>query len=982
MARRGQFGRSAAGSSNLSATIQSLVREQKAQEESVFMNAFYNGTEFNGKIPTISDVIKFYENVASIAGIEKNSTDWNAISQKIDAANNFDIKRTYNSLITEFNLNGGENYDQVLSFLRGRAMDSTDSNDKDDYRSAIDSTTNAYIGLLGTRLSQGRIDLQEYRSVVDIALSQLAPGSESYNSALNSAKITEWNTEKSKMDNRLAAGKINYSEYANWARTFRDSLLSSGIERDSELMTSVQATIAANAQRASAAAASAAVAKAEKGAAGSTASILNLYAIAATQAGVPVNPTTLDKLSKGDPFTIEDVISNPEVIASYMRLVDSGAINIDERLVSIGLDDGTSIRTFYDSEIKSLVYNAKKVYASTGDKADLEFYQQAAKVYYRTGGASKLDEISDAATQFAADIQAAGNDDFALAEAFGNWAAYLSPILTGKDGASTKYGQLLASDLDNLVPPEFSQDQTILMAYLLNSAAVANGEMIPTDDQLTLEAAMNVTIEIDGKEYNIQDFYKNGSIGATLDNIGLLISGNAAQEISIVNGKVSTKTVGLPAIGPRGSIGGSEVAANSGRLNQITWREFGGQYIPIMQSVVAANEIQVPGIDVATSKPSLETWGYKYVLGDGKEIYVSIDGESYDQNPFSSVLGAGNDGVLVPVAGDGLNSSVSALPSVPVIDVESLIRAKGYQNNPVKLRDLAEELDKIVMDPNNPALQNMAQVLGSDLAEATAAAKTEIAKKADVIELKNLQIQSFRMTELEADPMQRAALNARILELQASAYGGKYNNQATQSNSAFLNFVVPNKDKYTEVEPGVWKLNEDVRLQQASATWNPMLGGAAVGAASLAPIGAPLGPVGMAVAGGIGAIAGGFLGQFNGGNINLPDVVNINPTKPIDYGKAEAAKLNYLGGSTPAAATPGSEYFRNLNVRPVATAQPVTTVAPKVLPSVSVATPTLPKPSINQKDLDLAKAYSLTAEGKAEAARTALVAKPGQMVAK
>jgi hypothetical protein len=507
--------------------------------------------------------------------------------------------------------------------------------------------------------------------------------------------------------------------------------------------------------------------------------------------------------------------------------------------------------------------------------------------------------------------------------------------------------------------------------------------MIPTDDQLTLEAAMNVTIELDGKEYNIQDFYKNGSIQATLNNIGLLASGNAAQEISIVNGKVSTKTVGLPAIGPRGSIGGSDVAAKTGRLNQITWREFGGQYIPIMQSVVAANQIQVPGFDIATSAPSLETWGYKYVLGDGKELYVSIDGESYDQNPFSSVLGAGNDGVLVPVGGGSLNESVSSLPSVPVIDVPSLIKAEGVENNPVGLRALSNKLDQIVMDPSNPALQNMAQVLGSDLAAAIAAAKTDISKKADVTELKNLQIQSFRMTELGADPMQRAVLNARIIELQASAYGGKYNNQVTQNNSTFLNFVVPNRDKYTEVEPGVWKLNEDIRLQQSSGVIGPILAGAAIGAAGgAAAFG--IGAVPGAIAGGI---AGGVMGigesLFGGGEESkLPEIVNINPTKPVDYGRAKEAGLNYLGGSTPSAATPGSEYFRNLNDRPSATAQPTTSVAPKVLPTVSIATPTLPKLSVNQKDLDLAKAYSLTAEGKAEAARTALVARPGQMVAK
>lgn len=976
MARRGQFGRISAGSSNLSDTIKSLVQQQKAQEEAVFMNAFYNGTDFNGGIPTISDVIAFYEDIGDLAGIERGTTEWAAISQKIDAANNFDIKRTYNALITEFNNGGGENYADVINFLNTRATESTDAEDKASYSSAIASTTSSYVSLLANRLSENRISINDFRSIVDGALSRLDPSSEAYSTALNSAKIAEWNTEKGKKDNLLSAKKISYGEYAKWARDFRESILSSGVERGSTLDTAIQAAISVNASRASTAAASAAVDRARKGSGGDKASILNLYAIAATQSGVPVDPISLEKLSKGEPFTIEDVISNPEVIASYMRLVDSGVINIDERLVAAGLESGFDLRNFYDKEVTSLVYNARKVYASTGNQDDLAFFQKATKVYYRTGSASKIDEIADAATQFARDIQAAGLDDFLLGKAFNEWAAYLSPVLSGQDGVMTKYGVLTKDDLSRLVPPEFSQDQTILMSYLLNSASVALGQMVPTADQLTFEGAMDVTIVLDGKNFNIQEFYTGGSIQATAANIEGLLNGTKAQEVTVKDGVISKTTVPLPSIGPRGTVVGTNLAATSGRLNQISWKEVNGQYFPVLQSVVASNEIQVEGID-AMGNPALENWGWKYIMPDGSETFIKNDGTTYDSNPFDSVLtGSVETGILIPANGDSIKSGVSGSSGIPVIDVPSLYAANGGTNNPTTMRVLAEKLPEILADPNNQALLNMSQVIGEDLENAITSAVAEINLKADTVELNNLQLQSFRMAELGVDPFLQSTINARIAELRAKSFGGAYSDANSQANTSFLNFVVPNRDKYTETEPGVWTLKPEIRAEQTLSTWGPIAIGTSLGAAA----GAPFGGVG-AIPGAVGGFIAG-LGQSlstRGGEPDLPNVVNINPLKPLDYKiVGDTARTNYLGGTSPAASTPGSDYFRNMQAlrpTPVATA--------KVLPTVSVSSPSSPKVSVNAADLALAKAYSLTAAGKADALRDAQVYKPGgPMVAK
>lgn len=976
MARRGRFGTSSAGSSNLSATIQSLLKEQKAAEERLLLQAFYDGTELYGKVPTIEDVIAFYKSLASVGGFDENSMEWQALTQKINAANNFDIKRTYNSLISEFNRTGGSNYSQIISFLNGRAKDSTDSSDISDYEGAFESVTSSYITMIGAKLSQNRIGIEEYRSLVQSALNNLTPGTEVYNNALNEAKVSEWNKEKSKMDNLLTAKKISYGDYVKWAREFRQSTLASGIERNSELDTAIQAAIAVNSQRAASAAASAAVAKAEKKSGKAEASILNLYAIAATQSGVPVDTVTMDKLAKGEPFTIEDVIANPEVIASYMRLVDSGAINIDERLVKMGLDSGYLIRSFYDSELNSLVYNAKKVYAATGDKADLEFYQKSAKLYYRTGTASKLDEVSDAATQYAKDLQEAGKDDFAIMNAMNEWASFLSPVLTGRDGQQTRYGSLTAEDIKSLVPPEFSQDQTILMSYLLNSAAVASGQMVPSDDQLTLEGAMNVTIVIDGKEYNIQEFYKGGSIEATNNNVMRLLNGDAAQKIQLVNGVFERPTVDLPATGPQGTIVGSDVAAGTGQLNQISLRKFNGQYYPILQSVAAANEIRIPGANPTTQEPELQVWGYKYLYENGKEIYISADGESFDQNPFESVLAATNDGALVPVGSRNLNPNVKSLPAIPVIDVDVFYESIGGTRNPNALRKLSESLSTTLLNSENPVIQKLAQVLGTDLQQAVANAQAEIAQKADSVELVDLQRQSFRMSELDVDSITRTVVDSRIAELSSKVYGDKYKNDLLQNSDQFLNFVAPNQNKYTEIEPGVWKLNEDIRQQQSSRVFSPIIGGAAVGgAAGAAALG--IGAIPGALAG---ALSGGVMGLgnaiFGGGEeLMLPEIVNLNPTKPVDYGKSKDAALSYLGAG--GAGSLASPYFRNL-IRPSAP----TTVDAKKLPTVPISTVSSQGSFATGRSMSLAKAYSLTAEGKQEAARASLVARPTERVSK
>ena len=78
MARRGRFGRSDTGASNLSQMIRSLVQQQQAQEEQALLNAFYNGTDYNGSVPTMADVSSFYNKIISDSGIDRKSTRLNS----------------------------------------------------------------------------------------------------------------------------------------------------------------------------------------------------------------------------------------------------------------------------------------------------------------------------------------------------------------------------------------------------------------------------------------------------------------------------------------------------------------------------------------------------------------------------------------------------------------------------------------------------------------------------------------------------------------------------------------------------------------------------------------------------------------------------------------------------------------------------------------------------------------------------------------
>ena len=231
MARRGSFGTFNAGSSNLSATIQALVRQQMAAEEQTLMNAFYNGTTFNGSVPTMQTVIEFYNRVANLSGIEQGSSDWDALTQKIGAANNYDIKRDYAALKNELEISNGANYEELSSFLKGRAQDSTDPQDSQVYQSAVGEINQNYIVYKGRELASGKITATEYRSLTNAIISEMDPEDPKRYDILAASYGTEWSVEKGKWNDRLRAGTVTAGQYAIWANGFKNALLDAGINK-------------------------------------------------------------------------------------------------------------------------------------------------------------------------------------------------------------------------------------------------------------------------------------------------------------------------------------------------------------------------------------------------------------------------------------------------------------------------------------------------------------------------------------------------------------------------------------------------------------------------------------------------------------------------------------------------------------------------------------------------------------------------------
>jgi hypothetical protein len=244
MARRGRFGRAEAGSSNLSSLIQQLIREQKAAEERLLLDSFYNKTPLYGSIPTLDNVIDFYKELAELGGFEENSMEYQALLQKIGAATNFDIDEQYTDLVNEFNTTRGGNYEQLLDFLGTRATTSTDQGNLDKYSEQLEELGPAYLGHRGNDMVDGLITPEEFRSIADSVISSIPDDNPNKVKTIIDSYTFEWTKLSQQYKDRVTGGTMSLSKYINWAEGFQKKMVSAGVPASGALFDAIGADIA------------------------------------------------------------------------------------------------------------------------------------------------------------------------------------------------------------------------------------------------------------------------------------------------------------------------------------------------------------------------------------------------------------------------------------------------------------------------------------------------------------------------------------------------------------------------------------------------------------------------------------------------------------------------------------------------------------------------------------------------------------------
>lgn len=548
MARQGQFGRSATGASNLSSAIRSLVQQQQAQEEQVFMKAFYDGTAYNGSVPTMTDVIAFYERSAGLSGIDKNSTDWTAFEQKIGDANNFDVKRTYNSLITEFNASNGENYSDLIDFVTGRAMTSTDQGDLNTYQGSVQDITAAFLKYQGQALSRGEISAQEYQRITLDSLQVLDPGSEQYQSAMYDSLTYEWNAMSTIWGNRVKAGKASESQFAAWAKGFAQRVVTAGIKKKTELYSGIFATLASYGGGAGGGNSSPGAKRVK----GTISSFSDLLTLSSSVTGVDLGKVTISDINDPDTSTLKKMIDNPEAMLLLADFIDQNPGFTSPILTELGITDGESLQTWVNKSVLS-AKNDAEVVAANGGTDNTDLWQN---VFLTNGNATGMDNFAYASYKWNKDVTNAKGNDLLISYYNSEWKKYLQAETDPNGGAlKSIYGQL-PSNLGTAANVALYQAEVL--------AAQGKGE----PGAPTLSGVVNDTA-IDWS-----------TLGVSEDNAKSLQDGTAILAYDPKTGESTT-------------VGKQIAEAATGALKQISFVNIGGKLVAYTISV-AGQEVVDP----------------------------------------------------------------------------------------------------------------------------------------------------------------------------------------------------------------------------------------------------------------------------------------------------------------------------------------------------------------------------------------------------
>lgn len=520
MARRGRFGRSETGASNLSATIASLVRQQKQEEEKMLLEAYYSEIPYaGGNVPTLADVIKFYEESASMSGISQDSADYQAYFQKINDVTNYDIKRQYGNLIDEFNNSDGANYQQVLEFISGRAQTSTNQDDLTEYAAAVESTTTSFLRYQGEALKRREITPKEYQSITMNAIQALDPGTEAYRGAVYDAFTYEWNVQYEIWSNRVRAGTVSQGQFASWAKSFANRAIQSGIKKGTALYTGVLAAIATvgGSGGSGASAASTRIGK-------NVAKLADAYLIAAAATGV------------GDAKDLLDLQQNPDKVAQYIEenpavfllyndylIANPGAIDqltVPEDKGGPGIDI-SSAEEFQDWVGRKL----DKVQADYAVDGNKDKYEEWTRVKNASGRGSVQDDFayqSDKMTNMLNDAK----NPFDRTYVVNQWRDYVQ-------GESTKlFGKIPTGDPGTFAL-ELFKDSPYLTTLYQNEVDRVSGTSVP-DGTITLSGKYDPKTGSEGENANIDtkwDLQERGRVDSDALQFGVGIWSPADNKV-------------------------------------------------------------------------------------------------------------------------------------------------------------------------------------------------------------------------------------------------------------------------------------------------------------------------------------------------------------------------------------------------------------------------------------------------------------------
>jgi hypothetical protein len=627
MARRGRFGRSETGASNLTTLIYSLYRQQQEEEERLLLQAYYSQIEYKGSVPSLDTVLSFYNNLVGLGATEQE------MFQKKNDITNYDIKRSYNNLIKEFNQSDGSNYNEVIDFISDRGMTSTDQDDLSEFAEAIDSTTTAYLRYQGESLGRGEITARDYQRITLTALQALEPGSDAYKTAIYDAYQYEWNAEAEKWRNRVIAGTASQGQYQSWAKSFANRVKAAGISTDSSLYTGIIAS------------------SASVGGGGGNPTLnkrlgknigllAKAYTIAASATGVG-EPKDLVEI-EDDPRKVSDFIQkNPEIWVLYdeylARNPDAANLLVD---AGIKLSSADGFRDWREAAMDRV----QSDYAISGDKDN---YDDWNRVNRSTGRGSVLDDFAAASIK-RNELLANAANPFAETYVRDQWRTYIN-------GGNSKLFGLIPNGDPVSFAREIARAGQFYVSLYQNELNKANGK------------------DLDKETVTISGFFDDKTGDQNIDNDWALDAPTRDDATELQSG------VGVWDPKSRTVIAPTDAAFGEGVYNQIKFDTApDGSLVPF--------RVAYSGEPLYAAGDDQRAVGHVYDI-DGRTVAIDLTGNILDINLTKSV----NNNWTIPQGTDmgAAKKGTASVIDTSVISTPALldryrVRVEGDAANGIK----------------------------------------------------------------------------------------------------------------------------------------------------------------------------------------------------------------------------------------------------------------------------------------------------------